>query len=120
MTDNISTSNEKSNTLATVLTGLGCGAAGFILVGGFGFALGVAVGIGLFAILAIGLSGTPKPEEWGQIIFIGGFFIGAPLGLITATLCGAGGAALGVIGGLVLRKNRPGKKKVAPDPSTAS
>jgi len=119
MIDNTSASNEKSNVPATVLTSLGCGAAGFILIGGVGFALGVVVGIGLLTLLAIGLSGTPNPEDWVEIIITGGIFIGVPLGLVTAALCGAGGAVLGVIGGLVLQKNRPGPK-VAPGPSIGS
>lgn len=105
MTDHTSDSNEKINTPPTVPISLGCGAAGLILSGVVGLVLGGVAGIGLFVILAMGLSGTPDPEEWSQILFIGGM-IGVPLGLVTAVLCGLGGAVLGVIGGAFLGQRR--------------
>lgn len=97
----------------TILTGLGCGAAGLILSGVVGLVLGWVVGVGLFTLLAIGLSGVPNPEDWSEIIIIGSIMIGVPLGLVTAILCGLGGAVLGAIGGpLVLRRYRSGENPV--------
>jgi len=112
VTDNTSTSNENSNMPVTILAGLGCGAAGLILSGVVGLVLGWVVGVGLFALLAIGLSGLPNPEDWSEIIIIGSM-IGIPLGVITASICGLGGAVLGAIGGsLVLRRYRSGENPV--------
>ena len=112
MTNNTSTSNENSNMPVIILTGLGCGAAGLILSGVVGLVLGWVVGVGLFALLAIGLSGLPNPEDWSEIIIIGSM-IGIPLGVITAIICGLGGAVLGAIGGpLVLRRYRSGENPV--------
>jgi len=96
----------------TILTGLGCGAAGLILSGVVGLVLGWVVGVGLFTLLAIGLSGVPNPEDWSEIV-IAGSMIGIPLGVITAIICGLGGAVLGAIGGpLVLRRYRSGENPV--------
>lgn len=104
MTDNTSTSNEISNTPATILAGLGCGAAGLILSGVIGLVLGWVVGVGLLTLLAIGLTGVPNPEDWIEIL-VSGSMIGVPLGLVTSIICGLGGAVLGAIGGsLVLRR----------------